>query len=57
MNRKEILNIALDKNLSNSTATVILVADLEAKLGTFTKNNVYKEIFEEFYDFSDASNY
>ena len=34
-----------------------LVTDLEAKLGPFTKNNVFREIFEEFYDFSDASNY
>ena len=57
MNRKKILNVALDKNRSNSAATVKLVRDLEAKLGPYTKNNVYREIFEEFYDFSDASNY
>ena len=57
MNRKKILNIALDKNGSNSAATVKLVTDLEAKLGIYTKNNVCREIFEECYDFSDASNY
>ena len=57
MNRKKILNIALDKNIGNSAATVKMVKDLESKLGPFTKNNVYRELFEEFYDFSDASNY
>ena len=46
MNRKKILNIALDKNPSNSAATVKLVADLEAKLGIYINNNVYREIFE-----------
>ena len=54
---KKILNIALDTNCSNSAATVKLVTDLEVKSGPFPKNNVYREIFEEFYDFSDASNY
>ena len=34
-----------------------MVTDLEAKFGPFTKNNVYTEIFEEFYDFSDASDH
>ena len=57
MNRKKILNIALDKSIGNSAATVKMVKDLELKLGPSTKNNVYREIFEEFYDFSDASNY
>ena len=38
-------------------ATVKLITDLEAKLGPYTKNNVYGKIFEEFYDFSDVSNY
>ena len=57
MNRKKILNISLDKNRSNSAATVKLVIDLKTKLGPYTKNNVYREIFEEFYDFSDACNY
>ena len=49
MNRKKIWNIALDKNRSNSALTVKMVTDLEAKLGPYTKNNVY--------DFSDASDY
>ena len=57
MNRKKILNIALDKNRSNSAATVKMVSDLETKLGPYTKNNMYREIFEEFCDFSDSSDY
>ena len=57
MNRKKVLNIALDKNIGKSAATAKMVSDLELKLGPYTKNNVYREIFEEFYDFSDASNY
>ena len=57
MNRKRVLNITLDKNRSNSAATGELVTDLEAKLGPYTRNNVYREIFVEFYDFSDANNY
>ena len=38
-------------------ATVKMVKDLETKLGPHTKNNLYREIFEEFYDFSDVGNY
>ena len=57
MNRKKILNIAPDKSRHNSAATVKMVKDLEAKLGPHTKNNMYREIFEEFYDFSDVGNY
>ena len=34
-----------------------MVKDLETKLSPHTKNNAYREIFEEFYDLSDASNY
>lgn len=49
MNRKRVLNITLDKNRSNSAATGELVTDLEAKLGPYTRNNVYREIFVEFY--------
>ena len=33
MNRKKILNITLDKNRTNSAATVKMVSDLETKLG------------------------
>ena len=57
MNRKKILNIVPDKSRNNIAATVKMVKDLETKLAPYTKNNVYREIFEEFYDFSDASNY
>ena len=57
MNRKKKLNIAPDRTKNNSAATVKMVKDLETKLSPHTKNNVYREIFEEFYDLSDASNY
>ena len=57
MNRKKILNIAPDKTKNNSAATVKMVKDLETKLSPYTKNNVYREIFEEFYDLSDAGIY
>ena len=57
MNRKKILNIAPDKTKNNSAATVKMVKDLETKLSPHTTNNAYREIFEEFYDFSDASIY
>ena len=57
MNRKKILNIAPDKTKNNSAATVKMVKDLETKLSPHTTNNAYREIFEEFYDLSDASNY
>ena len=57
MNRKKILNIVPDKTKNNSAATVKMVKDLETKLSPYTKHNVYREIFEEFYDLSDASIY
>ena len=53
MNQKKILNIVLDKTRNNSPATVKMVKELYP----YTKNNVYREIFEEFYDFSDVGNY
>ena len=34
-----------------------MVKDLETKLSPHTKHNAYREIFEEFYDLSDTSNY
>ena len=34
-----------------------MVKDLDTKLSPHTKNNVYREIFEEFYDLSDACIY
>ena len=57
MNRKKILNIAPDKSRNNSAAAVKMVNDLETELGPYTKNNVYRELLEEFYDFSDVGNY
>ena len=57
MNRKKILNIAPDRTKNNSAATVKMVKDLETKLSPHTKNNVCRKIFDEFYDFSDASIY
>ena len=57
MYRKKILNIAPDKTRNNSAATVKMVKDLETKLSPHTKNNAYREIFEEFYDLTDASIY
>ena len=57
MNRKKILNIAPDRTRNNSAATVKMVKDLETKLSPHTTNNAYRKIFEEFYDFSDASMY
>ena len=57
MNRKKISNIAPDKTKNDSAATVKMVKDLETKLSPYTKNNVYREIFEEFYDLSDAGIY
>ena len=57
MNRKKILNIAPDRTRNNSAATVKMVKDLETKLSPYTKNNVYREIFEEFYDLSDDGIY
>ena len=53
MKRKKILNIALDKTRNNSAATVKMVKDLYPN----TKNNVYRIIFEEFYDLSDVGIY
>ena len=54
MNRKRILNIAPDKTKNNAAATVKLVKDSETKLSPHTTNNAYREIFEKFYDLSDA---
>ena len=52
-NNKKILNIALDKNQNNSAATVGMVKELIP----FTTNYVYRQYFEEFYDFTDANIY
>ena len=52
-NQKTIRNIALDKYSDSSVATVGMVKEIIP----FIKNNLYRKYFEEFYDFSDASNY
>ena len=52
-NNKRILNIALDKNFNTSAATVGMVKELIP----FTTNYVYRQYFEEFYDFTDANIY
>ena len=52
-NNKKILNIALDKNNNNSAATVGMVKEIHP----FTTNNIYRQYFERFYDFTNASQY
>ena len=52
-NNKRILNIALDKTNNSSAATVGMVKELIP----FTTNHVYRQYFEEFYDFTDANIY
>ena len=52
-NNKRILNIALDKNNNSSAATVGMVKELIP----FTTNYVYRQYFEEFYDFTDVNIY
>ena len=52
-NNKKIINIALDKDHNSSAATVGMVKELIP----FTKNHVYRQYFEEFYDLSDANIY
>ena len=52
-NNKKILNIALDKNNNNSAATVGMVKEIHP----FTTKNIFRQYFEEFYDFTNASKY
>ena len=52
-NQKEIKNIKLNRNSDNNVATIGLVKELIPHI----YNNLYREIFEEYYDFSDASIY
>ena len=52
-NNKKILNIALDRNLNSSAATVGMVKELIP----FTINHVYSRFFDQIYDFTDANNY
>ena len=57
MNRKKILNIDPNRNRNDSAATVKMVKDLETKLSPHTKNYAYREIFEEFYDLNDVTDF
>lgn len=57
MNSKNITNIRLDQTQNNSVPTVKMLKDLESKVDPYTRNNVYRELLEQFYDFSDASSY
>ena len=52
-NNKKIMNVNLDRNNNNSAATVGMVKELNPH----TINNLYREIFEEVYDFTNAANY
>ena len=47
------MNVNLDRNNNNSAATVGMVKELNPH----TINNLYREIFEEVYDFTNAANY
>ena len=52
-NNKKILNINLDRNSNNSAATVGMVKELIPH----TINDLYRNYFEEVYDFTNAANY
>ena len=52
-NNKKILNVNLDRNNNNSAATVGMVKEIHP----FTTHNLYRNYFEEVYDFTNAANY
>ena len=52
-NNLHIMNLALNRNLNSSAATVGMVKELIP----FTVNHVYSRFFEQIYDFTDANNY
>ena len=52
-NQKVIKNIKIDRQSDNSAATVAFVKELIPH----TVNNVYRQYFEEFYNFKNASQY
>ena len=52
-NNKSILNLALNRNLNSSAATVGMVKELIP----FRKNHVYNRFFDQIYDFTDGNNY
>ena len=52
-NNLHIMNLALNRNLNSSAATVGMVKELIP----FTINHVYSRFFDQIYDFTDANNY
>ena len=52
-NNLHIMNLALNRNLNSSAATVGMVKELIP----FRKNHVYNRFFDQIYDFTDANNY
>ena len=50
---KKILNVNLDRNSNNSAATVGMVKEIKPH----TINDLYRNYFEEVYDFTNATNY
>ena len=52
-NKNVIKNIKIDANDNTSVATIGQIKSMN----NFTINNFYRNIFEEFYDFSDANIY
>ena len=48
-------NILVDEAIADSAASVKLVKDLDTKLYPYTNNQVYREIFEHFYDSREVS--
>ena len=52
-NQKVIKNIKIDANDNSSVATIGQIKSMN----NYTINNFYRLYFEEFYDFTDASNY
>ena len=52
-NNKKILNVNLDRNNNNSAATVGMVKEIKPH----TINDLYRNYFEDVYDFTNATNY
>ena len=57
MNQKKLTNVSLDTSDNNSAATVRMVKDLEIKVYLYITNYAYREIFEEFYDLIDTTQF
>ena len=55
-NQKAIRNIKLERGSNDSAATVGMVKEL-TPFTTFTTNYIYRQYFEDFYDFTDATKY